>query len=61
MRTTTKTGLLKSLHTAWMGLHHSGRSRKRRDVQTALHRYDNHSDIPSWGGGYGNIFQVSVT
>ncbi len=19
--------------------------------------YDNHSDIPSWGGGYGNIFQ----
>ena len=20
-------------------------------------QYDNHSDIPSWGGGYGNIFQ----
>ncbi|QKJ86384.1 Chitoporin [Paramixta manurensis] len=20
-------------------------------------RYDNHTDIPSWGGGYGNIFQ----
>ncbi|MEY5542358.1 ChiP family protein, partial [Salmonella enterica subsp. enterica serovar Corvallis] len=19
--------------------------------------YDNHSNIPSWGGGYGNIFQ----
>lgn len=23
--------------------------------------YDNHSDIPSWGGGYGNIFGMSVT
>lgn len=23
--------------------------------------YDNHSDIPSWGGGYGNIFRMSVT
>ena len=20
-------------------------------------QYDNHSDIPSWSGGYGNIFQ----
>lgn len=23
--------------------------------------YDNHSNIPSWGGGYGNIFQMNVT
>lgn len=24
-------------------------------------QYDNHSDIPSWSGGYGNIFQMSAT
>ena len=24
-------------------------------------QYDNHSDIPSWSGGYGNIFRMSVT
>ena len=39
------------------GLHHSGRSRQRHDVQTALHRIRQPPDIPSWGGGYGNIFQ----
>ncbi len=58
MRTTNKTGLLKSLPTAWMRSHtiQDGRA---KGTMFKLHftEYDNHSDIPSWGGGYGNIFQ----
>jgi len=32
---------------------------RAKGTQFKLHftQYDNHSDIPSWGGGYGNIFQ----
>lgn len=32
---------------------------RAKDTQFKLHftRYNNHSDIPSWSGGYGNIFQ----
>lgn len=32
---------------------------RAKDTQFKLHytRYNNHSDIPSYGGGYGNIFQ----
>ncbi|WP_279027064.1 chitoporin ChiP [Gibbsiella quercinecans] len=32
---------------------------RAKGTQFKLHftRYDNHSDIPSWSGGYGNIFQ----
>lgn len=32
---------------------------KAKDSKFWLHytKYDNHSDIPSWGGGYNNIFQ----
>lgn len=32
---------------------------RAKNTQFRLHftQYDNHSDIPSWGGGYGNIFQ----
>lgn len=62
MRTTTKTGLLKSLPTALDAVYtiQDGRA---KGTMFKLHftEYDNHSDIPSWGGGYGNIFGMSVT
>ncbi|MEX9611304.1 OprD family outer membrane porin [Providencia manganoxydans] len=34
-------------------------SGKAKDTTFKLHytRYDNHSNIPSWGGGYNNVFQ----
>ncbi len=58
MRTTTRTGLLKSLHTALDAVYtlQDGRA---KGTMFKLHftEYDNHSDIPSWGGGYGNIFR----
>lgn len=58
MRTTTRTGLLKSLHIAWMRFT-PFRTSSAKGTMFKLHftEYDNHSDIPSWGGGYGNIFQ----
>ncbi len=58
MRTTIKTGLLKSLPTAWMRCT-PFRTGRAKGTMFKLHftEYDNHSDIPSWGGGYGNIFQ----
>ncbi|MFP1558438.1 hypothetical protein ACLB1T_21525 [Escherichia coli] len=57
MRTTTKTGLLRVCIQPGCGLHHSGRSRQGTTFKLHFTEYDNHSDIPSWGGGYGNIFQ----
>lgn len=62
MRTTTKTGLLKSLPTARMRST-PFRAGRAKGTMFKLHftEYDNHSDIPSWGGGYGNIFGMSVT
>ncbi|MEY0499101.1 hypothetical protein AB7321_19635, partial [Providencia rettgeri] len=34
-------------------------SGRAKDTLFKLHftKYDNHTDIPSYGGGYGNIFQ----
>ncbi|SUG67217.1 outer membrane protein [Salmonella enterica subsp. enterica] len=58
MLTTTKTALSKSPHTVWMRFIPLQEGRAK-GTMFKLHftEYDNHSNIPSWGGGYGNIFQ----